>query len=360
MIKELENLSLVLDFITTDTAKKVINRINKKLASTLNASIVDVRRKEEAFNEEILLKSFDAFPDSGSPRDFVVKLHSEESTGIWSWIIENNKPVWIENISAPDFESPIANKVTKDEIATRYLHFSPDTKSIMATPMTTNKIVEGVYSVELRDSGIFNEATLNLMKLLSKYFLRIIKKSNIQKLKQKDTCEAIDLFCERIDEHDLKRILKTNPVGFISRPFNSDSREVELCINSFMKSNQIGAKHFSSLSSKEIITDEIMAQISSADFAIVDITGNSPNVVFELGVLMDQNKNVIILKDSKDNTTVPFNIQLHEIYRYKLVPTNYDELPKLQLWKPGRNKFEPIEDALKDFADHLRCQLCLP
>src|SRR5205814_993394 len=52
----------------------------------------------------------------------------------------------------------------------------------------------------------------------------------------------------------------------------------------------------------------IEKQIAAAHFGIADITGNNPNVMWELGVMFGLRKPVILLKDKTDTERTPFDL----------------------------------------------------
>ena len=59
---------------------------------------------------------------------------------------------------------------------------------------------------------------------------------------------------------------------------------------------------------EENVISDIKKQISSAHFGIADITGNDPNVLWELGLMTGYGKPVIVLKDKSDDSAVPFDV----------------------------------------------------
>lgn len=59
---------------------------------------------------------------------------------------------------------------------------------------------------------------------------------------------------------------------------------------------------------KPNVVEDIKDQISRAHFGIADITGNNPNVMWELGYMCAARKEVIILKDKADSERTPFDL----------------------------------------------------
>lgn len=56
------------------------------------------------------------------------------------------------------------------------------------------------------------------------------------------------------------------------------------------------------------VVDDIKKQIAESHFGIADITGNNPNVLWELGLMIGYGKPVIILKDQTDEEKTPFDL----------------------------------------------------
>lgn len=97
---------------------------------------------------------------------------------------------------------------------------------------------------------------------------------------------------------------------------NKDESEVE----KFMNRN----KH---------LYDIFVSAIIKSDFFIADVTGTNPNVMLELGIAIQLNKNVLIVS-SDDLKKLPFDISGFRVSRYK----SKDELIKI------------IKDELKIFT----------
>jgi hypothetical protein len=57
------------------------------------------------------------------------------------------------------------------------------------------------------------------------------------------------------------------------------------------------------------ITEDIVNYVEMADFIIADITGNNPNVMFELGWALAKNKKPIVIRQQNDPNIVPFDVK---------------------------------------------------
>jgi molecular chaperone HtpG len=67
------------------------------------------------------------------------------------------------------------------------------------------------------------------------------------------------------------------------------------------------------------VVEDIKNQIAEAHFGIADITGNNPNVLWELGLMIGYGKPVIILKDQADTVPTPFDVYGHYRIPYQIV-----------------------------------------
>jgi hypothetical protein len=70
------------------------------------------------------------------------------------------------------------------------------------------------------------------------------------------------------------------------------------------------------------VVEDIKRQIFSAHFGIADITGNNPNVLVELGMMMGCGMPFIILKDMADQKKTPFDVYGTYRVEYKIVKSD--------------------------------------
>jgi hypothetical protein len=72
------------------------------------------------------------------------------------------------------------------------------------------------------------------------------------------------------------------------------------------------------------ITRDIWEHINRARFLIADLTGQNPNVFYELGIAHTLNKKVILLTQSMDD--VPFDLKTLRCLVYKYTPPGMKDL----------------------------------
>ena len=352
MIQELKNLSLTMDLITKDDAKEIIRTVNGALPKLLGARIIDVRWKEEAV-EGVFLNSFFSIDETmrGTPKPYLIKHDSnDDPTGVWTWVYENRKPLWIEGIKGKDLEKAVKNEATEDDIEPRYLNFFELTDSIMAIPLTFRDTVWGIYSVELPTSGKLTQEIKELMERISRPLATIVWKADAQEFKKKQRSEAIRLFCTSWkDTKDIPKYFAKYRTGFIARPFKPEFNVVEDCITKILEDKDICAEHYKFGPGKEtFVIKEIMDKISSSHFGIVDITNCNHNVMLELGMMMVLEKRFILLRRHDDETKVPFDISGYHYFEYEDKPGQ-----AIRLKDPGTNQYEPIKRVLEDFVRRL-------
>lgn len=66
------------------------------------------------------------------------------------------------------------------------------------------------------------------------------------------------------------------------------------------------------------IVEDIKHQISESHFGIADISGNNPNVMWELGLMIGYGKPVLILKDQEDKANTPFDLYGNYRVEYRI------------------------------------------
>ena len=79
----------------------------------------------------------------------------------------------------------------------------------------------------------------------------------------------------------------------------------------------------------------IEKQIAAAHFGIADITGNNPNVKWELGVMFGLRKPVILLKDKTDSEKTPFDLYTKLCVQYQVVTDDAKGTREFALLKSG-------------------------
>jgi hypothetical protein len=111
-------------------------------------------------------------------------------------------------------------------------------------------------------------------------------------------------------EDMLQKFLAAEKKAFIIMPFQRDFDNVWLggikpaCAETHYAPLRVDEVNLSSL-----ITDDIERYSNMADVVIVDLTGNNPNVMFELGWALAKNKKPIVICQGEHASKVAFDVQ---------------------------------------------------
>jgi hypothetical protein len=109
----------------------------------------------------------------------------------------------------------------------------------------------------------------------------------------------------------------------------------------------VQARHFTAEMNRAVI-DEIVSQIRNSHFCVVDLTGNNPNVLTEIGMMIVLGKRLLVLRCRGDNADIPFDVKHYTYWEYE--PHGAD---RLHVWSPADNSTIPFEDVLDRFLDTL-------
>lgn len=352
MFAELRSISMTLNTVNIEHARRLIESVNKSLANTLNAHIIDVLWSKEAEQGKINLEpitSYDRTSRNYAKPDFV---RDEELSNLWSYVFLNAKPVWIENIKKHDMSASAINLATPggtDLIEPRFLHFQRETDSFMAIPLLYRGPVRGIYCVELPDSGRLNLAVLRLLERLAEPIKTILWKADIRKVSDEQVDRAINDFVDSISNYSFQNSLKPHKVGFIARPFGPEFDSLEVCIKRVLTDYDASAQHYNYTPGGGYVIDDLIRQMSSSQFGIADITNLNSNVLLELGMMMKVfDKRLLILRRKDDKNDLPFDLRPFQCYQYELT-----EGSEVRVWEPGSYEFEPLEPKLKEFISKI-------
>jgi signal transduction histidine kinase len=117
------------------------------------------------------------------------------------------------------------------------------------------------------------------------------------------------------------------PFCFLSIPYSKKFDILRQSVDEVL--SKIGVNSISSESSAGFTRQELISRnIAKADFIIADVTGNDPNVFFEIGLARAKEKKIIFLVKSDYHYKVPSDLQGYVFLTYKTTPNGLNELQK--------------------------------
>ena len=97
---------------------------------------------------------------------------------------------------------------------------------------------------------------------------------------------------------------------FVIMPFNPIFDDVwDGGIKRACNSENLGCLRVDKVELSTWISDDIKKYLEMADIVITDITGNNPNVMFELGWAIAKDKKQIVIRQKDDPNKVPFDVK---------------------------------------------------
>ncbi|MEW6212609.1 MAG: hypothetical protein AB1631_30065 [Acidobacteriota bacterium] len=114
-------------------------------------------------------------------------------------------------------------------------------------------------------------------------------------------------------------------VCFVVMPFKQGMRPVYDSIAMALREEQWAVTRADEIALPRRITDSIMEAISMSDLVVADITGNNPNVFYELGVAHAIGCDVILLTQDE---RIPFDISIEKAIIYKPHQRGREEMVK--------------------------------
>lgn len=144
--------------------------------------------------------------------------------------------------------------------------------------------------------------------------------------------------------------MEVKPFAFILMPFHKDFDDVyRLGIKAAAEECGVVAERVDEQTFSETILERIYRQIKNSDFIIADMTGQNPNVFYEVGYAHSAGKLCTLITQSTDD--IPFDLKHHRHLIYGSSIQNLKELliPEL-LWlknEVSKQAINPITVTLK-------------
>jgi hypothetical protein len=352
MIDLLEQLSLAVGPISKTDVRQLNEAINRKVMTLLGAQLVKTYWLEEA-EDGILLRPMTFINDTHAedPKPFQMR---EQPNGILSWVFHRKCPVWLEMLQVKDLSSSIKNEANGAEVHPDYLDMrgrSDWMDSMMCVPLMVRGDVRGLYSVELQVSGRLNKNVLDLLQRIGKSLSSLLWNADVYEYDQEKTTRAVQQFLASTASFSFDAIFLEEQFrsGFIARPFDKDSSEIEDKLVALFKSRGIRARRYVPAGGRRYVIDDIMSQIRNSHFGVADITGLNPNVMTEVGMMMSLKKQFMLIRAKGDSSSLPFDVNQFPLYEYEL-----GSAPgSLRMWNPVNNRYQSFEEVLDRFIRQL-------
>lgn len=314
MFGELERLALAVTTVSWADAKRVVEVANQQLNKLLGAQMVQLYWDKEA-QEGALLEPVAFVNNTGheDPRPFEI---TSEPNGPLSWVYHTGRPLWLENIE-PDMTTA-QNAIDDTEVPGDYLSLRRECSSMLVIPLKPRVAVRGVYSVELRESGRITQPLVDVMTTLGRSLVRVLASADMHEYDTRQAGRAISKFLDDAQGIAIDPVFLTTEVRncFVARQFDHPGFEaVQTRVETVLGGQEIRASAYEPESGKRVI-DEIAEQIRRSHFCVADITGQDPNVMFEVGMMAMSGKDVILIRDVSDTSEIPYDIADRAVYSY--------------------------------------------
>lgn len=152
--------------------------------------------------------------------------------------------------------------------------------------------------------------------------------SEIKELIKEKMPEHMVITNEKVTE-ELKLPKEENNLCFISAPYTRISFLKELLYPVLKKNGVYPLSLDEAIMPGELITRKVDALIDKCSSAIVDLSGNNANVMWELGAAMSKVKTVILIVDEKQSGSLPSNLSGLFYLTYNLEGDNLEFSEKL-------------------------------
>jgi GAF domain-containing protein len=352
MIEQLEQLSLAVGAIRREDVNQVADAVNRRLLDLVGAQVVKLYWRIEA-QDGIILEPVASISSTGKePKPFQVP---QEPNGVLSWVYREKRPLWLTRLKSRNLDrDPIPNLACDDgEMVPQErldVEKSPELDCVMAVPVFERGDVHGVYSVEAFSSEKFNSNLLELIQRIASALSPLLWNADVYSYDLEKSSRAVSKFltANRNFKFDPILIAQKVKTAFIARPFEDPFPEVEEALCKLLVERGIEGRHYVSTMGRGVVLDDIFQQVENAHFSICDLTRMNINVVAEVVVGHRAHKPLLLIRDGRDTTELPFDLPNLPIHGYYV-----DENKKLYVNDPAARNPQSFADILDRFISNL-------
>ena len=349
-----KRLTESIGFINTNQAHDICTPLLEKIARNAGAHLSDIFKSKFALShpdspQEPYLVPIAEFDDVGRRREGPYNLLAHlDDPMLLSWAYFNKKPLWLDMLQQYREGIKKHNLVSAgEEIEPKFIRYWESTDSIIVFPLIYMDTIWGTFSLEAPERRPFKSIVFKELQQLSVYLTDLIYKVDAFDRNELGNKEAIEGFKKRIREtsgdlYDTKK-------GFLAYPY--DNAKFEVIIDSlkdlFAERNIYLVEGTQDTTSENIIQD-ILEKVNQSYFGVFDVTQCTNNVMLELGMMMNTDKRVLILKQVSDESEIPFNIAHKQVHRYELLQGR-----EFRVLPPGTKTPLSLEKVVNGFIDEL-------
>lgn len=359
IITEILKLTRSIDLIDDDQAKEIVQASVKEIMNKTGAHICDVFAANASFEgfsrPKPFLESLVTVDNANRNRSGPYYIEQKEP-GLWSWVYEKKRPIWLQDIIDRDRNKPKKHVLTDDLVDPIFLKNTfHKTDSIIVIPLLEKDHIWGVISIELPKRKMFDEDTYKNLLTFSKYITRIIWKYSTYAQNKNGTQKAIKDFSERISRK-LEILPYDVKTAFFIRPFKDSFEIIDKKIRDYLEKHEIKVLGFTEGGFSKDGLENIKTKILRSHFILIDVTGCNPNVLIELGIALGSGKKFVLFHKKVENFELPFDITRTETYLYE----ERDE--DIQFFDSGSSNakitlndiLDPVLDDIEDDPEFLR------
>lgn len=356
MLTQLEQLSAAVGAVTDGTAKEVIDAVNRRLLTLLNAQMIKVYWKSEAQQGAILNPI--AYINQMGVTDPLPFLVLPETTGVLARVFRTSRSLWLENLgSLPAGENP-TDRLTGAEIPADELNL-PTTgtraDSMFVLPLIERGITYGLYSIELAFTSSLTKPAYDLVERLCRSISSLLFNADFYKYDIDKTHTAVAKFLDSIRDFKFDPIVAKDiyRTAFIAHPFTPQSKGLQDRLEKCLLEEGVRSQSYVPRGGTYVIA-EIVSNIRNSHFCIADLSGTTPNsnVLAEVGIMIVLGKKLILLRErgggGERGSEVPFDLAQYPIWDYELGSET-----GLGVWSAGQHEMIPFGRILQDFVNGL-------